>query len=187
MACKCHNPQKRHFVRTKPHKQVELEYKQSSEVNMRLLLTAIPGIAPGRVRGQHVQSPSLTLLLKMFVVLQALHYSSSESALRECHLICAAGRTVPQIRWKMMQILINHADKTISIPTACSTYYLSLSTEPQLLCSAPWLEAQHWYPAPLHTSSTNTGSGPQVCGVGRSINELFPPHTQLLLCTITGR
>lgn len=103
---------------------------------MRLLLTAIPEIAPGSVCGQHVQSPSLTLLLKMFLILQGLHYSSSESALRECHLLCAAGRTVLQIRWKTMQILINHADKTINIPMACSTNYLSLLTEPQLIWSA---------------------------------------------------
>lgn len=64
MACKCHNPQKRHFIREKPHKQVELDYKQSSEVNMKLLLTAILEIAPGRVHGQHIQSPSLAMLLE---------------------------------------------------------------------------------------------------------------------------
>lgn len=140
---------------------------------MRPLLTAIPETAPGRVHGQHVQSPGLTLLLGMFLILQGLHYSSSESALRECHLICAAGRTVLQIRWKMMQILINHADKTINIPTACSTYYLSLLTEPQLICSAPWLEAQPWDPAPpQHQQHKHWIPGLWA----RKLYFFFPPH-----------
>jgi len=37
----------------------------------------------------------------------------------------------------MMQILINHADKTINIPTACSAYFLSPLTRFQLICCTP--------------------------------------------------
>lgn len=98
--------------------------------------TAIPEIALGRVCGQQVQTSSFTLLLKIFLILQDLHYSSSESALRECHLIYAAGA-----RWKMMQIVINHEDNTINIPTACPTYYLSPLLNPR--CSALLCDWKH--------------------------------------------
>lgn len=135
--------------------------------------------------GSTYRAQALQCCYKMlFLILQGLHYSSSESALRECHLIRAAGRTVLQIRWKMMQILINDADKTINIPTSCSTYYLSLLTEPQLICSTPWLEEQHWYTAPLQHQQLKHWSWPQACGAEKCINVLFFPPIQLLLCSI---
>lgn len=77
--------------------------------------------------GSSLQNVSFILLKKDAIADSAEStLSLSESALSECHGICAAGSTIFQIRWKMMRILINHADKTINIPTACSTYFPSL-------------------------------------------------------------
>lgn len=132
-------------------------------------------------RNQALYCWKKTLLL----ILHGPYYSLSESALSECHYICAAGSTVFQISQKMIQILINHADKTINIPTACSTYYLSLLTKFQLNCSTlhgcslSVLEPQ--CNGTLHllsNSNTCAGSGPQwkgLCGAGNGINVLPLP------------
>lgn len=99
------------------------------------------------------------------------YYSLSESALSERHCICAAGSTVFQISRKMIQILINHADKTINIPTARSAYYFSLLTKFRLKCSTlrgcrpSGLEPQcNGTRHLLSTRNTRAGSGPHERG-----------------------
>lgn len=50
----------------------------------------------------------------LLLILQGPHYSSSESALSECHGICAAGSTIFQIWWKTIQILMTMQTKLLT-------------------------------------------------------------------------